>query len=94
MDSNSDEDQITSIVNEIGEDPLAICEHLAADLTRLFGDKAGCIRAGEESGERAGDVEMRDLKVDGDSASVNVIDERGTQLVRFVKEDGEWKITE
>jgi hypothetical protein len=91
-DSNSDEDQITSVVDAVAADPLAICDHLSADMLRRLGGKDACVRAGEASGDRGSKATIEDLAVDGDTATVRITDADGPTEVKFVKEDGDWKV--
>lgn len=90
--SNSDEDQITTVVEAVAADPLAICDHLSADLLRRFGDKETCISTGEAAGDRGSEATIDSLEVDGETATVRLTDADGPTAVEFVKEDGAWKI--
>lgn len=89
-DISSDEDLISGIVEEVSTDPAAICDHLSADSLRQLGGREECLRMGAD--ERGSDASIDDLQIDGDSASAEITDADGKTTVRFVKEDGDWKV--
>jgi hypothetical protein len=89
---SSDEDQITEIINAVGADPTAICDHVDADTLEQLGGKDGCVRAGEESGDRGSEVTIEEISVDGERATARISDDDGPTTVVFAKQDGDWKI--
>jgi hypothetical protein len=92
-DANSDEAQITTIVDAVSADPSALCRHLSAEALRAAfeGDEAACVTAAEgEEGD--GPATIEEVTVDGDTATVRLTDDRGPDTARFAKEDGEWKV--
>lgn len=92
-DSNSDEDQITTVIEAVAADPLAVCDHVDAATLEQMGGKDGCVRSGEESGDRGSEVTIDEITIDGDGAVARISDDDGPTTVRFVKEDGDWKVT-
>jgi hypothetical protein len=92
-DSNSDEDKITSVIESVAADPVAICDHVTAADLREIGGKDACVRLGEESGDRASEITMDEVTVDGERATARFDDsEDGDTTIDLVKEDGDWKI--
>lgn len=91
-DSNSDEDQITAVIEAVAADPLAICDHLTVADLRQFGGKDACVRAGEASGDRGSETTIEEITIDGERASARISDDDGPTTVGFVKEDGDWKV--
>lgn len=92
-DSNSDEDQITSVIEAIAADPVAICDNVTAADLRALGGAEACERLGRESGDRATEVTIDEITVDGERATARFDDsEDGATEVQLVKEDGDWKL--
>ena len=89
---SSDEDQITEIINAVGADPTAVCDHVDAATLEQMGGKDGCVRAGEESGDRGSEVTIEEISVDGERATARISDGDGPTTVVFAKQDGDWKI--
>jgi hypothetical protein len=88
---DSDEDQIKDIINAVAQDPLAICDDLSDDsLQTLFkGGADDCRTSGEEANasDDAGDVDIQDVKVDGDTATAKFKASDGKDTtVQFTKD--------
>jgi hypothetical protein len=90
---DSDQDQIKDIINAVAKDPVAICDHLSdQDLQTLFkGDADDCRKSGEEANasDDAGDVDIQDVQVDGDSATAKFKDSDGKDTTVTFKKDGD-----
>jgi hypothetical protein len=92
---DSDADQIRGIINEVANDPLAICDHLSDEtLQAVFqGDEDACRKSGEEANADAdkGDVEINSVEVDGDNATAKITDKDGKdQTLKFTKDGDDW----
>jgi hypothetical protein len=92
---SSDEGQIKDIINEVANDPLAICDHLSDQtLQTIFkGDADACRKSGEEANaeKEKGDVTINSVKVDGDKATAKITDKDGKdQTLKFAKDGDEW----
>ncbi len=91
----SDADQITTIVNEVAADPLAICDHLSDQtLQKVFqGGADACRRSGQEANAQAGTghVDIKSVKVDGDTATAEIVDKDGKQqTLKFTRDGDRW----
>ncbi len=93
---DSDESQIKDIINEVANDPLAICDHIsAAELKTVFkGDAEDCRKAGKEAKAdetEKGDVEIKTVTINGDKATAKIVDHEGKgQTLQFAKDGDEW----
>lgn len=90
---NSDEDQIRGIINDVADNPAAVCDHMGSDLEKQLEQAGGCDKLAEESGEEGGGkVEITQVDVDGESATADITTDDGDETVEFAKEDGDWTI--
>jgi hypothetical protein len=89
----SDEDQITDIIKAGGKDPATICDHLTTGGLDALGGKAKCVQLAKQQGSKDRNVDIKSLKVDGDKATAEIESKDGKNTVRFVKEDGGWKVS-
>ena len=89
---NSDEDQITEVINDVGDNPAALCDHMSAQTLKIFGTVDDCKKQAEESGDKGSDVDIQDISIDGDKATAKISDDDGKAEVIFVKEDGDWVV--
>ncbi len=101
--SGSDEDQIRDVVQDFGEaandkDAGAICGLV---VSKELEDEEDCEKRVDKEGligglESVKDIEIRDIKVDGDSATAKIKATLGDQTDegpgKFRKVDGEWKL--
>ena len=88
----NDKDKITDIVNQGSKDPATICDHLAAAPLKALGGKAKCLVA-SKAGDADANFKISSVTIDGDKASVKGKGKEGSQTIKFVKEDGDWKVT-
>lgn len=92
-DSNSDEDQITSMIETVAADPVAICDHVTAADLRELGGKEACVRLGRDAADRASEVTIEEITVNGERATARFDDsEDGATTIQLVKEEDAWKI--
>ena len=89
--SSSDEDKIKDLVNEVDENPSALCDNATKELLAQLGGKAGCEQLAKSNTDDS-DSEVSNVKVDGDNATATVKDKSGTSTVTFQKVDGDWKV--
>lgn len=90
---SSDEDQMTDIIIKGGKDPVTICDHISADLLKAFGSVEKCQTAAKEDTEgKDPDVKVDSIAIKDDTATAKITGNQGAQTVKFVKEDGDWKI--
>lgn len=93
---DSDEDQINDVVSKIDEDPAAVCQADVGSkqLIEQLGGEEACKRAAEAEDDPNADetAEVQNLKIDGDNATATIKDGTQNQPVKFVKEDGDWKL--
>ena len=94
---NSDEEQITEIINTVAADPLAVCDHLSEeDLQSIFNGGADeCRKAGEaaDAASEAGEVEIQSVEVDGTTATAKFKDTDGKDsTVKFNKSGDTWLV--
>lgn len=92
---DSDKDKITSIVKDVGKDPSAICDHMAPALLKQLGGTAKCKTAAKADPTGPDSTTKVDsVKVTGDTAVANVTDKSGKTAVKFIKDGGDWKVTQ
>jgi hypothetical protein len=90
---SSDEDKITDIVVSVGKDPAKLCDHMAASVDKAIGGKDGCLKAAKADGATDPDIKVDSVTVDGDTATAKVSGSNtNTDSIKFVKEDGDWKV--
>ena len=96
---SSDADAIRDIVNDVADNPLAICDHLSDAMlkTAFKGDADDCRKAGEDANAKAnaGDVDINDVEVKGDTATAKITDKDGTsQTLNFKKDGDNWVLAD
>jgi hypothetical protein len=90
---SSDEDTIRGIVEEGSTNPASICGNLTDQALEDLGGKADCEKLAESQDNTDPDVEIRSVTVNGDKAAARVLGKDGEQTIRFVKENGEWRVS-
>ncbi|WP_354698612.1 hypothetical protein DSM112329_04298 [Paraconexibacter sp. AEG42_29] len=92
---DSDEDKITSVINDVKDNPASLCDHFsAAALKSIPGGKAACVKQVKADPPSEADVKaskIKKIEVDGEKATVTNETKSGEATAKFVKEDGEWK---
>lgn len=87
---SSDEDKIRSIVEDGAKKPATICDNLSAAPLKTIGGKDGCKKLADK--QKPTEASVESVSVDGNKGSAKVKDKDGSNDVKFVKEDGDWKI--
>lgn len=89
----SDKDKLTDIIKEGGKTPSSVCDHVTDALLKQLGGKDACVKA---SKSQPGDdsTKIKSLKIDGEKATASVSDKSGANTIKFVKEGGDWKVTQ
>jgi hypothetical protein len=90
---SSDEDTIRGIVEEGSTNPTSICGNLTDQALEDLGGKEACEKLADSQDNTDPDVKIQSVTVDGDKASAKVVGKDGDQTIRFVKEDGEWRVS-
>jgi len=106
----SEEDKVRGVIEGVNEsakdgDVGGLCDALADDILeaqyQAKGDE-GRKKCEEDlksnvdalKKDAEGKFEVKDVKVDGDSASATVVDNDGDNPIKLRKQDGDWKISE
>ena len=89
---DSDEDKIKAIIKEGDSKPESICDNASKALLEQLGGKDKCLEAAKAQGNEDDPSTIKSVKIDGDKATVDLTDKDGAQSVKFVKEDGDWKV--
>jgi hypothetical protein len=87
-----DEDNVRAVAVHLRDSDEAVCSELTdAYLKKLFKDKATCEKQAKASNSK-NSFQIKDVKVDGDKATVQVQAKKDKGTLSFVKEGGDWKI--
>jgi hypothetical protein len=89
----SDSDQIRDIVEQGSSDPKSVCSNLTDQGLKDLGGKDACEKLAGSQDNTDPDVEINSIEVDGDKATAKVTGKDGAQTIRFVKEDGDWRVS-
>ena len=89
--AGSEAQRIEAMLARGAAEPATLCDHLSAGMLQAIGGHGACVAASPTRGP-GGDV--RDVRIDGASATAVVV--RGTEeeVVVLVREDGAWKVDE
>ena len=90
---SNDKDEISKIVREGGKNPASICDHLEAKTLEKLGGRSKCLELAKGADTIDANVKIDKVSVDGDKATVNVTGKDGKSTIKFVKQDGDWKVT-
>lgn len=85
----TDRGRIAALLAAGARDPVALCDHLSAGMLRAVGGHAACVAA---SPTRAPGGRVGAIRVHGAKATAVVRGDDGTELVRLVRRNGEWKV--
>jgi hypothetical protein len=85
----SDGKRISALLTTGASEPATLCDHLSTPMLEAVGGRDACLAASPERGP-AGSV--RDVSVNGDTAAAVVVRETGSEHVRLVRQDGDWKV--
>jgi hypothetical protein len=87
-----DQDKVRSVVEHLRDSDQAVCSELTdAYLTKLFKDKATCEKQAKASNAK-NSFDIKDVKVNGDKATVAVQAKKQKGTISLVKQGGDWKI--
>jgi len=90
---DSDKEKITTIIEDVGDEPAKVCEHATKKvLKQVGGTEASCKKAAKGA-DKDRDVKVKSVDVNGDKAAAKIKGTQGDQTVNFVKEDGDWKVS-
>jgi hypothetical protein len=90
----SDKDQITNLIKDVGRNPKNLCTKYATpELLAQAGGRDRCLQAAGTPGAVDSQVQILSVNVTGSSASASVQSKTGHNDVRFVKQNGSWKVT-
>ena len=87
-----DEGKVRSVAEHLRDSDAAVCSELTdAYLKKLFKDKANCEKQAKASNSK-NSFQIKDVKVNGDKATVQVQAKKDKGTLSFVKDGGDWKI--
>lgn len=85
----SEADRIRDLLTAGSANPKTLCDHLSSGMSAAIGGRDACVAASPERGPAAS---VRDVDVDGSSATATVVSDNGSERVRLVAEGGDWKV--
>jgi len=85
----SDAGRIEALLAAGATEPRTLCEHLSSGMLTAVGGTDACLAASPERGPAA---TVSGIRVDGATATAVVASDIGTERVRLVREDGDWKV--
>jgi hypothetical protein len=89
-----DESKVRSVVEHLRDSDEKVCSELTdAYLTKLFKDKATCVKQAKASNAK-NSFQIKDVKVNGSKATVGVQAKKQKGTVQLVKDGGTWKIAQ
>jgi hypothetical protein len=87
-----DEGNVRTVVEHLRDSDEAVCSELEASyLKKLFKDQATCEKQAKASNEK-NSFQIKDVKVNGDKATVGVQAKKDKGTISLVKDGGDWKI--
>ena len=89
----SDEDKVRDVIEKVASNDPEVCKDLTEDfLSREFGgDEKRCERQARAA-EDEQNLDIQEVNVDGDRATVRATADGDRGTARLVKEDGDWKL--
>lgn len=87
--AGSDSERIAALLTAGASRPATLCDHLSTGMSRAIGGPDACVAA---SPERAPAGTVQEVRIAGDSASALVVRDTGSERVRLVRENGDWKV--
>lgn len=82
-------DRIEALLAAGATEPKTLCDHLSTGMLDAIGGRDACLAASPDRGPAA---TVSDVRVDGAAATAVVSGDNGTERVRLVLEDGDWKV--
>jgi hypothetical protein len=90
----SDKDQITNLIKDVGKHPGNLCTKYATpQLLTQAGGQARCLAAASQPGAVDTSTQVLSVAVNGSTATASIHSKTGSNTVRFVKQNGSWKVT-
>ncbi|TMK41858.1 MAG: hypothetical protein E6G56_03840 [Actinobacteria bacterium] len=90
----SDKDQIINLIRDVGKHPQSLCTKYATPaLLAAAGGQPRCLRAASAPDAVDTNVQILSVNVTGSTASATVQGKTGRIDVKFIKENGSWKVT-
>ena len=87
--ASSETARIEALLSTGSVAPATLCDHLSQGMLGAIGGHGACVAASPERGPSA---TVDQVRVDGAAATALVHSDRGTERVRLVLEDGDWKV--
>lgn len=81
--------QISALLGRGANEPATLCDHLSTGMLRAIGGHDACVAASPARGPGG---EVHSVKVSGDTATAVVSRNDGDEIVRLVRQDGDWKV--
>lgn len=81
--------RIERLLAEGAVSPATLCDHLSRGMLGAIGGHDACVAASPERGPAA---TVSEVRVQGATATAVVAGDRGTERVRLVREDNDWKV--
>jgi hypothetical protein len=94
--SSSDEDKIRDVVKDVDDNPSSLCtDHGTDQLVQKLGGEQRCTAAAQLAAKQdPSKTTVESVDVNGDKATAKLKDASGNSTVTFVKEDGDWKVSD
>ena len=83
--------RIDALLSTGASEPRTLCDHLSSGMLAAIGGRDACLAVSPERGP-GGTVSR--IRIDGTSATAVVNGDQGTEHVRLLLEDGDWKVDE
>jgi hypothetical protein len=84
-----DRGRIAALLAAGARDPATLCDHMSSGMLRAVGGQGACVAASPSRGPGGS---VGSIHVRGARASAVVHGAGGAQLVRLVRQDGDWKV--
>lgn len=91
----SDEDKVRDVVEKVASNDPEVCKDLTERFlsTEFDGDEGKCEKQAREA-EDEQNLEVQEVNIDGDKATVEATADGDKGTATLVKEDGDWKLDE
>jgi hypothetical protein len=86
---SSDSARIEALLATGASEPRTLCDHLSGGMLTAIGGTDACLAASPERGPAA---TVSKIRIDGTVATAVVSSDNGTERVKLVREDGDWKV--
>lgn len=89
---SSDKDQLSTIITSVARTPSKYCDDVSKAMLAQIGGLARCQAGITTQGAVDPNPTVNSVTVSGSSAVVHLTDRGGKQAVKFVKENGKWRV--